>query len=208
MIFSTQNAFDVEKKDIAFLEGGIHENVNFVNVRKERSTGGNLFLEFEFAKNGAKLTHTEWEPNKRSEDTDEQFATKANNQVARILQVMGCFYEKEALQNYTFSEFDELYSWVKSLMDAVDKNKLLRVKVIYGETGYTSLPKYAKYTFIESMDIPADKSKIKKLGIDVFDRPEIGDKETSTATAANIFGGGATAVNMMNATANSMTAPF
>jgi len=188
MIFSTQNAYNVEKKDIAFLEGGIHENVSFVNVRKERSTGGNLFLEFEFVKNGAKLTHTEWEPNKRTEDTDDEFATKANNQVARILQIMGAFYEKETLQNYTFSEFDELYSWVKSLMDAVDKAKLLRVKVIYGATGYTSLPKYAKYTFIESMDIPADKSKIKPLNIDVFTRPEIGDKEVPTDSAATTFG--------------------
>jgi len=188
MIFSTQNAYNVEKKDIAFLEGGIHENVSFVNVRKERSTGGNLFLEFEFVKNGAKLTHTEWEPNKRTEDTDDEFATKANNQVARILQIMGAFYEKETLQNYTFSEFDELYSWVKSLMDAVDKAKLLRVKVIYGATGYTSLPKYAKYTFIESMDIPADKSKIKPLNIDVFTRPEIGDKEVPTDSATTTFG--------------------
>jgi len=188
MIFSTQNAYNVEKKDIAFLEGGIHENISFVNVRKERSTGGNLFLEFEFVKNGAKLTHTEWEPNKRTEDTDDEFATKANNQVARILQIMGAFYEKETLQNYTFSEFDELYSWVKSLMDAVDKAKLLRVKVIYGATGYTSLPKYAKYTFIESMDIPADKSKIKPLNIDVFTRPEIGDKEVPTDSATTTFG--------------------
>jgi len=201
MIFSTINAFGVEKNDIAFLEGGIHENVNFVNVRKERSTGGNLFLEFEFVKNGAKLTHTEWEPNKRPEDTDEEFAKKANNQVARILQIMGCFYEKETLQNYTFSEFDELYSWVKSLMDAVDKTKLLRVKVIYGATGYTSLPKYAKYTFIESMDIPADKSKIKPLNIDVFTRPEIGDKEPATASAASTFSAPVTAPG-------TFTAPF
>jgi hypothetical protein len=194
MIFSTKSAYSVEKKDIAFLEGGIHENVAFVNVRKERSTGGNLFLEFEFEKNGAKLTHTEWEPNKRPEDTDDEFASKANNQVARILQIIGCFYEKEQLENYTFSQFDELYSWVKSLMDAVDKTKLLRLKVIYGATGYTSLPKYAKYTFIESMDIPTSESKIKQLGIDVFTRPEIGDKEPATATAANTFSTTANAI--------------
>lgn len=201
MIFNTQNAFNVEKKDIAFLEGGIHEDVAFVGVRKEKSTNGNLFLEFEFNKNGYKLTHTEWEPNKIDGQSDEEFASKANNQVARILQIMGCFYSKEILQNFSFDNFDTLYTWVKNLMDVTDKTKLLRLKVIYGQTGFTSLPKYAKYTFIESMSIPASESKIKTLQIDQFTRPEIGDKETSTTSSANAFGVAAKP-------AASMEAPF
>jgi hypothetical protein len=188
MIFSTQNAFGVEKKDVAYLDGGIHEDALFVGVRKEKSTNGNLFIEFEFSKEGSKLTHTEWEPNKNEGQSDEDFNSKANNQVARILQIMGVFYSKEELQNFTFETFDTLYSWVKSLMDVVDKTKKLRIKAVYGQSGFTSLPKYAKYTFIESMDIPKDKSKIKELAIDTFKRPQLGDTEVNSQSSANVFG--------------------
>jgi hypothetical protein len=188
MIFNTSNALSIDKKDVAFLEGGIHENVSFVGVRKEKSVNGNLFIEFEFSKDGSKVTHTEYEPKQFSDQTAEAFQEKANKQIWRLLHIMSPWFTKEQLSNFEASDFDGIYTWVATMMNTADKSKLLRIKVNYGDTGYTSLPKYTGYTFIEAMDITADKSKIKKLGIDQFDRPELGDKEKPAASSATVFG--------------------
>jgi hypothetical protein len=187
MIFSTKTAAEITKNDVAFLDAGIHENVALVNVRKDKSTNGNSYIEFEFNKDGYKLTHTEWEPTKYGDQSDDEFNEKINKQVARILQIMSVFFTKEQL-SFEADSFDAFSSWVIALMGSADKTKLVRIKVVYGRTGYTSLPQYAKYTFIESMDITADKSKIKELSIDLFKRPDIGDKEAATQTAATVFG--------------------
>jgi len=187
MIFSTEQAFNIEKNDKSFLEGGIHEGVRLTGVRNEKSTNGNSFIEFEFNKNGAVLTHTEWEPTKRADQTDEEMASKVNNQVARVLQIMSVFYDKATLSNFTATTFAQFGIWVKSLLDAADKTKLLRIKAIYNPNGFTSLPKYAKYTFIESMDVELADTKIKKLGIDTFERPEQGDKEVAAKSSSETF---------------------
>lgn len=188
MIFSTDSAFKIETKDVSYLEGGIHEDVSLVGVRQERSANGNLFLEFAFDKNGAQLTHTEYEPTKRADQSTEDLEAKANNQVRRILQILQVWYTKEQLSSFSAESFDQFGKWVKGMLDAADKSKKVRLKVVYGNTGYTSLPKYAKYTFIESMEIPASESKVKDLKIDVFVRPEMGDTETATKSAAATFG--------------------
>lgn len=204
MIFSTNKAAEVIKNDVAFLEAGIHENVSLVNVRKEKSQNGNTFIEFEFNKNGSKLTHTEWEPTKFGNQTDDEFNEKVNKQVARILQIMSVFFNKEQLV-FEADSFDVFSNWVISVMNAADKTKLVRIKAVYGKSGYVSLPQYAKYTFIESMDIASDKSKIKELAIDKFDRPEIGDKEIQSPSAATIF---ATPNNVSAFTSGASNSPF
>lgn len=185
--FSTKRALAIENNDKSFLEAGIHENVDFVGAKKERGQKGSLFIEFEFSKDGNKLTHTEWEPSKLPTDTDERYQEKIDNQVARILQIMGVYYDRAILESFDATSFEVFLDWVVSLMNAADKSKKLRLKVIYGQNGYTSLPKYSKYTFIESMDVSAEKSKIKQLTIDTFVRPEIGDKESQTKSASATF---------------------
>lgn len=189
MKFSTSDAFSIEKKDVAFLEAGIHENATLAGVRKEKSQNGNQFLEFSFIKDGRKLTHTEFEPSKGPNQTEEEFNSKINNQVARILQIMSVYYSKDVLSAFEGDSFDQFGNWVKSLLDAADKSKLLRIKAVYSNNGYVGLPKYSAYTFIESMDISSDKSKIAKLGIDLFERPNIGDKEEAVKSASSTFGG-------------------
>jgi hypothetical protein len=191
MKFSTSDAFNVEKKDVAFLDSGIHEDVLMTGIRKEKSQNGNLFIEFAFAKDGKRLTHTEFEPTKSPNQSDDEFNSKINNQVARVLQIMSVFYPKDVLSGFEGDSFDQFATWVKSLLDAADKTKLLRVKAVYSANGYVGLPKYSAYTFIESMDIAKENSKIAKLGIDVFDRPNIGDKEQDTKSAASTFGASA-----------------
>jgi hypothetical protein len=186
MIFSTARALVIESNDKAFLEAGIHENVAFVGVRSQKSSNGNLFIEFEFNKNGDKLTHTEWEPNKLPTQSNEEFATKVDNQVARIMQIMSVWYTKDQL-SYEADSFEAFATWVNALMNSVDKSMLVRLKAVYGQNGYTSLPKYAKYTFIESMEVSKEKSKIKELKIDEFVRPHIGDKEIAAKSSAEVF---------------------
>ena len=188
MIFSTTKAAEIQTNDVAYLGTGIHENVSFVNARTDKSSNGNNFIEFEFNKDGSKLTHTEWEPTKFSNQTDTEFEEKINKQVARILQIMSPFYTKEQL-NFEASSFAAFAAWTVSLMNSADKTKLVRLKVILGKNGYTSLPQYAKYTFIESMSVATEASKIKELkNIDNFTLADIADKAKDATSSAQYFG--------------------
>jgi len=100
---------------------------------------------------------------------------------------MSVWYTKDQLSNFSYDSFEAFFKWVTDLMNAVDKTKLVRLKIVYGQNGYTSLPKYSVYTFIESMEIPTEKSKIAKLAIDLFERPVLGDKENAEKSSAEVF---------------------
>ena len=68
-------------------------------------------------------------------------------------------------------------------MNNADKSKLLRVKVVYNDKGYTTLPSYAKYTFVEPMVLPEGQtSAITELRIDNFAKPIVADVETPVAS--------------------------
>ena len=193
MMFNTTTAFDIQKKDVKFLDAGIHEDVSLEKVRHEKSPNGNLFLEFTFSKDGASMTHTEYEPTKFPDQTQAEFESKINTQVARILQIMEVFYDRSQL-NFNADSFSTFAAWVATLMNSADKTKKARLKVVYGNNGYTTLPKYAVYTFIESMDIAKDNSKIAKLGIDNFTRPETTqpDSEEKSTSSSAVFSSAST----------------
>lgn len=89
--------------------------------------------------------------------------------------------------SYIASNFETFGNWVATMMNAADKSILVRIKVVYNNSGYTGLPRYWKYTFIESMAVEAKDSKIKELGIDLFQRPEVGDKEAESKTSSQVF---------------------
>ena len=188
MVFNTSSAFDIQKKDVKFLDAGIHENVSLEKVRYDKSPNGNEFIEFTFSKDGAAMTHTEYAPQKYNDQTEEEFNSKVNKQVSRILQIMEVFYDRSKL-SFQADSFATFASWVVALMSNIDKTQKVRIKVVYSNTGYTTLPKYAVYTFIESMNVSAEKSKIKKLGIDSFTRPETSapDNEEPSQSAASVF---------------------
>lgn len=190
MIFSTSSAFDIQKKDVKFLDAGIHENVSLEKVRHDKSPNGNEFIEFTFSKDGAVMTHTEYAPQKYSDQSDTDFNNKVNKQVARILQIMEVFVDRSKLA-FTADTFGTFADWVVLVMSNIDKELKVRIKAVYGNTGYTSLPKYAVYTFIEPMTVSSESSKIKRLGIDTFVRPETAaptpDKEEPTANASSTF---------------------
>lgn len=180
MVYSTELANKIETIDNnnKYLEAGIHENVSLVSSRTEKSINGNTFLEIKFEKDGKVLTHTEWESNKLPEMTEEAYQERVSKQVKRVLQILSCFYPKEALV-FTGATYKEFAEWAANLLNVADKTKLVRVKVVYNNKGYTTLPNYCKFTFIEPMNLPeGQKSMISILNIDQITRPVIADKET------------------------------
>lgn len=179
MIYSTELANQIQESKNKYLEAGIHDNVKFVSARVNKSINGNIFIEFKFEKDEQTMTHTEWESTKKPMESEEDFQNRANRQVKRILQILSCFYPKEALV-FTGSSFSEFANWVVNLLNAANKDILLRVKIVYNNKGYTTLPNYCKFTFIEPMNLPEGQvSKITELNIDVFVRPITADKETT-----------------------------
>lgn len=179
MIYSTELANQIQESKNKYLEAGIHDNVKFVSTRVDKSINGNIFIEFKFEKDEQTMTHTEWESTKKPMESEEDFQNRANRQVKRILQILSCFYPKEALV-FAGSSFSEFANWVVNLLNAANKDILLRVKIVYNNKGYTTLPNYCKFTFIEPMNLPEGQvSKITELNIDVFVRPITADKETT-----------------------------
>lgn len=179
MIYSTELANQIQESKNKYLEAGIHDNVKFVSARVDKSINGNIFIEFKFEKDEQTMTHTEWESTKKPMESEEDFQNRANRQVKRMLQILSCFYPKEALV-FAGSSFSEFANWVVNLLNAANKDILLRVKIVYNNKGYTTLPNYCKFTFIEPMNLPEGQvSKITELNIDVFVRPITADKETT-----------------------------
>lgn len=189
MIYSTDLANKItlnnSSNNTKYLEAGIHDNVKFTSVKTAVSPTGKNFIEFRFEKDGKELVHTEWEPKERAEDTEEQNQNKATNQVTRINRILRCFYPKEVL-NFTGSSYKEFTNWVVAMLNAANKDTLLRVKVVYNKDGYTTLPSYVKFAAIEPMNIPMgfyeegkNESMIREItGIDLFVKPVVSDKET------------------------------
>lgn len=189
MIYSTDLANKItlnnSSNNTKYLEAGIHDNVKFTSVKAAVSPTGKNFIEFRFEKDGKELVHTEWEPRERAEDTEEQNQNKATNQVTRINRILRCFYPKEVL-NFTGSSYKEFTNWVVAMLNAANKDTLLKVKVVYNKDGYTTLPNYVSFAAIEPMNIPMgfyeegeNESMIKEIkGIDLFVKPVVSDKET------------------------------
>lgn len=191
-MYSSSRAKQIVKKDVAFLTAGIHDNTYLTGVRYETSIQGNSFIEFKFEKDGKIMTHTEWEPSKttpRGELSQEEFDLKLDNQYKRIEQILLCFYKEEELQ-FEDGNFKEFANWVIKMLNTDNvKQTPVRVKVVFNEKGYTTLPRYARYTFIEPMSVTEEKSVIAKLGIDNFDKPIIADNETSSANPFQVVNG-------------------
>lgn len=179
-MYNIQAALGIEKSTQSYIEAGIQENVILSGIRIEKSINGNQFIEFSFKKANAGIaTHTEWEPNKAA--TEEETNERCNKQYARLLQILLCFYTVEQLKEITppnFEGFTDLINWVKNMLEKVDlDNNPIRVKFIYNDSDFISLPRYAKYTFIESMKIKPEDSQIRVLGIDKIKRSIKADKE-------------------------------
>lgn len=100
-----------------------------------------------------------------------------DKQYSRMLQILNCYYKDEEL-DFNSESFEQFAQWITDMLNKVDKSKKLRAKIVYNDKGYTTLPNYAKYTFIEPMELPEGKSSsIAMLNIDQFTKPVVADKE-------------------------------
>lgn len=178
MLYSTDKTKQIVKKDVAFLQAGIIDNAELTNIRYQENPNGNAFVEFKFEKDGKTMTHTEWAPRRGENMTDEAYSKKCTNQLARFEQILKCFYPGQDL-SFNGENFAQLANWVITMYNnSAVKNTKLRIKVVYNDNGYTSLPQYAVYTFIEPMSVvEAGNSMIVELGIDNFTKVTP-DKET------------------------------
>lgn len=182
-MYSKERAQQITKNDVKFIPAGIHEGVSLKSARVAESPTGRKFFEIIFEKDGATLTQTEWRPdNKNGTLSVEDVQKKEDTQFSRVMQILLCFYKNEEL-NFNGTSFEEFSKEVVDYLNNADKSKLLKIKIVYNDKGYTTLPSYARFTFIEPMELPEGKtSAIAELGIDQFVRPVIADRETPTAT--------------------------
>ena len=182
MIYSRERANTKKNDDRAqFIPAGIHENITIKSAKTDKSIKEKLFFEIIFEKDNLTFTQTEWEPQMSNYcTTQEQLQQKVDNQYSRMLQILSCFYPDSEL-NFNGDSFKEFAEWVVSMINHADLDKKLKVKVVYNDKNYSTLPNYAKYTFIEPMELPeGETSKIAELNIDKFTKSVIADSENNT----------------------------
>lgn len=144
---------------------GIYENVRLIGAKSDISKNGNKFIELSFDVNGTTVRSTEYEPRKEYFGTPVDPAalqTKQANQYARMVKILKCFYTDEEI-NCDCDTFEEFANWIVSMLTGKD-DVLLRVKFVYNDAGYLTLPSYIKFTWIELMSVEVSKMEI--LGID------------------------------------------
>lgn len=185
-MYSKERAQQIVKNDVKFIPAGIHENVTLKSARVAESPTGLKFLEIVFEKNGATLTQTEWKPTKFEGMDDSALQKKEDTQFSRMMQILLCWYSNEQLV-FNGTSFEEFSQEVVNYLNNADKSKKLRVKIVYNDKGYTTLPSYARYTFIEPMVLPEGQtSSITELRIDNFTKPVVADTETPVANLTSI----------------------
>lgn len=185
-MYSKERAQQIVKNDVKFIPAGIHENVTLKSARVAESPTGLKFLEIIFEKNGATLTQTEWKPTKFEGMDDSALQKKEDTQFSRMMQILLCWYSDEQLV-FNGTSFEEFSQEVVNYLNNADKSKKLRVKIVYNDKGYTTLPSYARYTFIEPMVLPEGQtSSITELRIDNFTKPVVADTETPVANLTSI----------------------
>ena len=176
--YSVDKNLEVVLNTAKFIGPGIQENVYLKEIKHGNTDKGNEFLAFYFEDAaGFKLSHTEWPVNamKPLEEMTEveatNYLTKKDNQKRRIGQIVCTFIPKD---NYNFvvpsNTFKEYAENIIRLLEGKTEDIPIRVKVVYNNKNFTTLPNYWKYTFIEQMSIPSEKSSIKPLNIDKFVR--------------------------------------
>lgn len=185
-MYSKERAQQIVKNDVKFIPAGIHENVTLKSARVAESPTGLKFLEIVFEKNGATLTQTEWKPTKFEGMDDSALQKKEDTQFSRMMQILLCWYSDKQLV-FNGTSFEEFSQEVVNYLNNADKSKKLRVKIVYNDKGYTTLPSYARYTFIEPMVLPEGQtSSITELRIDNFTKPVVADTETPVANLTSI----------------------
>lgn len=163
----TEDVF-IDVKGQSWMDVGIHENVELVDIVSDTSPNGNHFLAFYFEnEKGEKASKTEWEvkaskPMEQMTDTEkEAYLSKIKNQMARVSLIARQFIDKSELL-FEASSFKHFTDTIKSKLLNRTKGVKLRIKIIFDYNDWATLPSYVKYPWIEKMsEFPKEKSKIK-----------------------------------------------
>lgn len=194
MGYSKKAAQEVSDFKSKYMNAGINEGVSIDKVEVKVSPNGNKMFDITFInEQGQTAVHTEWEPKmapwmKDKSDLERNQA----RQFKKMLQILLCYYMDEQI-NFEGEDFMSFANYIATMLNAADKTKKLRLKLVYNKDGYTTIPTAVDDTFIEPMDVT--ESKIQITAKDIVVRPVIADKEvtvnnpftTSTITAAPAF---------------------
>lgn len=160
----------VEVKGQSWMDVGIHENVELVDIVSDTSSNGNHFLAFYFEnEKGERASKTEWEVKAKvpyeQMDSDERdaYISKINNQMARVSLIARQFVDKSELI-FEAPSFKLFADTIKAKLDGKTAGIKLRIKIVFDYNDWATLPSYVKYPWIEKMsEFPKEKSKIKIL---------------------------------------------
>jgi len=131
---------------------GIQENCELVSVTLNMDKGGRLDFEFKQS-NGATVKHAEFPANPDFGDVEKQ----ATDVSRRVKHIATKFMPESEFVIENASSFPEYANKVTALMGQKFLGKKFRMLFIY-KGKYVALPKFPN--FIESMDVPADKTNI------------------------------------------------
>ena len=177
MGYSKKAAQEVSDFKSKYMNAGINENVTLDKVEVKVSPNGNKMFDITFVNEQSQTAvHTEWEPKmaywmKDKTDLERNQA----RQFKKMLQILLCFYKDEQI-NFEGEDFMSFANYIATMLNAADKTKKLRLKLVYNKDGYTTIPTAVDDTFIEPMDVT--ESNIKITAKDVVVRPVVADKET------------------------------
>ena len=194
MGYSKKAAQEVSDFKSKYMNAGINEGVSIDKVEVKVSPNGNKMFDITFInEQGQTAVHTEWEPKmapwmKDKSDLERNQA----RQFKKMLQILMCYYTDEQI-NFEGEDFMSFANYIATMLNAADKTKKLRLKLVYNKDGYTTIPTAVDDTFIEPMSVT--ESKIQITAKDIVVRPVIADKEvtvnnpftTPTMTAAPVF---------------------
>lgn len=176
MGYSKKAAQEVSDFKSKYMNAGINENVTLDKVEVKVSPNGNKMFDITFVNEQEQIAiHTEWEPKmapwmKDKSDLERNQA----RQFKKMLQILLCFYKDEQI-NFEGEDFMSFANYIATMLNAADKSKKLRLKLVYNKDGYTTIPTAVDDIFIEPMDVI--ESKIQITAKDVVVRPVIADKE-------------------------------
>lgn len=179
MGYSKKAAQEVSDFKSKYMPAGINENVTLEKVEVKVSPNGNKMFDITFVnEQGQTAVHTEWEPKmapwmKDKSDLERNQA----RQFKKMLQILLCFYTDEQI-NFEGEDFMSFANYIATMLNAADKTKKLRLKLVYNKEGYTTLPTAVDDAFIEPMELGDGESyKVQINAKDVIVRPVTADKE-------------------------------
>ena len=178
-MYNTKTAITGNNEDFVsnYMKVGINDNVTLKEVNVNKTQNGRDFLEVIFSnENDQTAKMTFWKNEKNIwVKTDEELQHKDDQQFGQILQIIDSFYETRP--EAEFNNFLEMINWVKEkLTPMIEAKKLLRIKVVYDNKGYTKVSTLG--IFVEPMTVT--ESQIKLFKKDLLERPVVADTEPAT----------------------------